>query len=132
MLGYARLWLSIITKDTLSSSHDISLQVTPYWLIPSLTTWLTCSGNHKQKLYWGHEDIMIPVYKDMSEAFKRHPDADVLVNFASLRSAFEATMETMQYPQVCNHPHPWNCINIFVATDQNYRYYCWRDPGEQD
>lgn len=58
------------------------------------------SGNHKQKLYWGHEDIMIPVYKDMSEAFKRHPDADVLVNFASLRSAFEATMETMQYPQI--------------------------------
>jgi len=43
---------------------------------------------------------MIPVYKDMSEAFKRHPDADVLVNFASLRSAFESTMEAMQYPQV--------------------------------
>lgn len=58
------------------------------------------SGNHKQKLYWGHEDVMIPVYKDMSEAFKRHPDADVLVNFASLRSAYEATMETLQYPQV--------------------------------
>ena len=36
----------------------------------------------------------------MSEAFKRHPEADVLVNFASLRSAFEATMEAMQYPQV--------------------------------
>ena len=43
---------------------------------------------------------MVPVYKDMSEAFKRHPDADVLVNFASLRSAYEATMEAMQYPQV--------------------------------
>jgi len=61
------------------------------------------SGNHKQKLYWGHEDVMIPVYKDMSEAFKRHSDADVLVNFASLRSAFEATMEAMQYPQVRNY-----------------------------
>ena len=46
---------------------------------------------------------MIPVYKDMSEAFKRHPDADVLVNFASLRSAFEATMEALQYPQVRRH-----------------------------
>ncbi|XP_065896652.1 ATP-citrate synthase-like isoform X2 [Dysidea avara] len=58
------------------------------------------SGNHKHKLYWGHEDIMIPVYKEMSEAFKRHPDADVLVNFASLRSAYESTMEAMQYPQI--------------------------------
>ena len=56
---------------------------------------------------------MIPVYKDMSEAFKHHPDADVLVNFASLRSAYEATMETMQYPQVCKHLHPLKLYEYF-------------------
>lgn len=31
---------------------------------------------------------------------KKHSDVDVLINFASLRSAFDSTMETMQYPQV--------------------------------
>eukprot|EP00794_Sanderia_malayensis_P003294 gene3295-3777_t len=58
------------------------------------------SGNHKQKFYYGHKEIMIPVYKDMAEAMKKHPDADVMVNFASLRSAFESTIEAMQYPQI--------------------------------
>lgn len=36
----------------------------------------------------------------MSDAMKKHPDADVLINFASLRSAYESTMETLTYPQV--------------------------------
>lgn len=37
---------------------------------------------------------------------KNHPDADVLVNFASLRSAYDTTIEAMTYPQVC-----WNGTN---------------------
>lgn len=35
---------------------------------------------------------------------KKHPDVDVLISFASLRSAFDSTMETMQYPQVKARP----------------------------
>uniref|UniRef100_A0A4W6CUJ2 ATP-citrate synthase n=1 Tax=Lates calcarifer TaxID=8187 RepID=A0A4W6CUJ2_LATCA len=58
------------------------------------------TGDHKQKFYWGHKEILLPVYKNMSDAMKKHPDVDVLINFASLRSAFDSTMETMQYPQV--------------------------------
>lgn len=62
--------------------------------------WLNISGDHKQKFYWGHKEILVPVYKNMSDAMKKHPDVDVLISFASLRSAFDSTMETMQYPQV--------------------------------
>lgn len=36
----------------------------------------------------------------MSDAFKKHPDASVLVNFASLRSAYESTMEALKFPQI--------------------------------
>ena len=117
-------WLQgMLDFDYLSSrkTPSVAAMIYPFrWLHIGhsyilLSLWSTCSGNHKQKLYWGHEDIMIPVYKDMSEAFKRHPDADVLVNFASLRSAYEATMETMQYPQVCRSTFiHWNCISTFV------------------
>lgn len=58
------------------------------------------SGDHKQKFYWGHKEILIPVYKNMSDAMKKHPEVDVLINFASLRSAYDSTVETMNYPQV--------------------------------
>ena len=36
----------------------------------------------------------------MADAMKKHPNAEVLVSFASLRSAYESTMETMEFPQV--------------------------------
>ncbi|CAB1341682.1 unnamed protein product [Coregonus sp. 'balchen'] len=58
------------------------------------------TGDHKQKFYWGHKEILLPVYKNMGDAMKKHPEVDVLINFASLRSAFDSTMETMQYPQI--------------------------------
>ncbi|KAM6951256.1 ATP-citrate synthase [Aplochiton taeniatus] len=58
------------------------------------------TGDHKQKFYWGHKEILLPVYKNMADAMKKHPAVDVLISFASLRSAFDSTMETMQYPQI--------------------------------
>ncbi|XP_067100577.1 ATP-citrate synthase isoform X1 [Osmerus mordax] len=58
------------------------------------------TGDHKQKFYWGHKEILLPVYKNMADAMKKHPEVDVLISFASLRSAFDSTMETMQYPQI--------------------------------
>ncbi|KAL5286853.1 ACLY family protein [Megaselia abdita] len=58
------------------------------------------TGDHKQKYYWGHKEILIPVYKQMSDAIHKHKDADVLVNFASLRSAYESTLEVLEYPQI--------------------------------
>lgn len=36
----------------------------------------------------------------MSEAMNKHPDADCMINFASLRSAYDATLEAMKFPQV--------------------------------
>ena len=36
----------------------------------------------------------------MADAMKKHPEVDVLINFASLRSAYDSTMETMSYAQV--------------------------------
>ncbi|KAJ4440235.1 hypothetical protein ANN_08374 [Periplaneta americana] len=58
------------------------------------------TGDHKQKFYWGHKEILIPVYKKMEDAMTKHREADVVVNFASLRSAYESTIEAMNYPQI--------------------------------
>lgn len=58
------------------------------------------SGDHKAKFYWGHKEILINVYKNMKDAMKKHPDADVMISFASLRSAYESTLETLEYRQI--------------------------------
>lgn len=58
------------------------------------------TGDHKQKYYWGHKEVLIPVYKKMSDAITKHKEVDVLVNFASLRSAYESTLEVLDYPQI--------------------------------
>ena len=50
----------------------------------------------------------------MDDAMKKHPEADVLVSFASLRSAFESTIEVMNYPQVT--------VNILYLLDFNNNY----------
>ncbi|KAM7045341.1 LOW QUALITY PROTEIN: ATP-citrate synthase-like [Molossus nigricans] len=58
------------------------------------------TGDHKQKFYWGHKEILIPVFKNMADAMKKHPEVDVLINFASLRSAYDSSIETMNYAQI--------------------------------
>lgn len=58
------------------------------------------TGDHKLKFYWGHKEVLIPVYTKMADAMSKHKDADVLVNFASLRSAYDSTIETMNFPQI--------------------------------
>lgn len=55
------------------------------------------SGNHYTKFYWGTEETLIPVYQTIKEASEKHPDAAVLVNFASFRSVYQSTMEALEF-----------------------------------
>ncbi len=51
-------------------------------------------GNHK--VFWGTKEIIIPIYPTIAAAARRHPDADVLINFASFRSAYATSMEALE------------------------------------
>jgi ATP citrate (pro-S)-lyase len=55
------------------------------------------SGNHYSKLYWGTTETLVPVYTSIAEACKKHPDASVMVNFASFRSVYETVHETLEH-----------------------------------
>lgn len=55
------------------------------------------SGNHYAKLYWGIEEVLIPVYTSIEEAVSKHADTTVMVNFASFRSVFETVTETLNF-----------------------------------
>jgi ATP-citrate lyase alpha-subunit len=53
------------------------------------------SSNKFEKFFYGPDEIMVPVYKSTAEASAAHPNADVLLNFASFRTAYDVTMEAL-------------------------------------
>ncbi|MFX1516379.1 MAG: citrate/2-methylcitrate synthase [Promethearchaeota archaeon] len=55
-------------------------------------------GYHK--VFWGGTEIVIPIYRKLELAVKRHPDANVLINFSSFRSAYPTTMEALNYDSI--------------------------------
>ncbi|MCJ1383696.1 citrate synthase [Xylographa soralifera] len=57
-------------------------------------------GQFVSKMYWGTSETLLPVYQDVEKAMEKHPDVDIVVNFASSRSVYSSTMELMEYPQI--------------------------------
>jgi ATP-citrate lyase alpha-subunit len=51
-----------------------------------------------EKFFWGPDEIMIDVFRSTEEAAAAHPNADVLLNFASFRTAYDVTMEALALP----------------------------------
>ena len=54
-------------------------------------------GHHIQKFYWGTKETLLPVYTSVDEAVRKHPEADVVVNFASSRSVYSSTQEILKH-----------------------------------
>ena len=54
----------------------------------------TRGGLHK--CFWGTREILLPMYRTLKEATNNHPDADVMVNFASFRSAYPTSKEALE------------------------------------
>ena len=63
------------------------------------------SSNKFDKFFWGPDEVMIPLYKNTAEAKAAQPQADVLLNFASFRTAYDVTMEALDIGG-------FNCIMI--------------------
>ena len=57
------------------------------------------SSNKFDKFFFGTEEVMIPIYRSTEEAVAAHPNADVLLNFASFRTAYDVTMDALRFPQ---------------------------------
>uniref|UniRef100_A0A1I8BCU3 ATP citrate synthase n=1 Tax=Meloidogyne hapla TaxID=6305 RepID=A0A1I8BCU3_MELHA len=55
------------------------------------------TGDHKQKFYFGQNELLVPAYKSMEKAFRSHPDASVMITFASMRSVFDTVVEALQF-----------------------------------
>jgi ATP-citrate lyase alpha-subunit len=68
---------------------------------PSVAAIVAPTSNSKfEKFFYGPNEIMVPVYKTTGVAVKENDDADVLLNFASFRTAYDVTMEALTFDQI--------------------------------
>lgn len=63
---------------------------------PSVAGVINPGSDGFQKLFFGQEEIAVPVHGSIPSACKVHPTADVFINFASFRSAYASSMEALK------------------------------------
>jgi succinyl-CoA synthetase alpha subunit len=69
--------------------------------IPSVAAIINPAGSDSfSKFFFGKREILIPLYKTIEKAAKMHPNVDVMINFASFRSAASSTEEALAIPQI--------------------------------
>jgi len=62
---------------------------------PSIAGIINPSRAGWHKVFFGRKEILVPMYRTFAEATRAQPQADVMVNFSSQRSAFSTTMEAL-------------------------------------
>ncbi len=68
---------------------------------PSVAAIINPTGTDSYaKFFFGKREILIPVYKTIEKAAQMHPKVDVMINFASFRSAAPSTEEALTIPQI--------------------------------
>ncbi|MBI5036296.1 ATP citrate synthase [Candidatus Micrarchaeota archaeon] len=64
---------------------------------PSVAAIVDASSQNALPAFFGAKQILIPAYKTTKEAYNK-TKAEVFINFASFRSAYDTTLEAMNYP----------------------------------
>ncbi|KAH0676610.1 hypothetical protein KY285_024411 [Solanum tuberosum] len=67
---------------------------------PSVAAIINPSSEGFKKLFFGQEEIAIPVHSTVEAACAAHPTVDVFINFASSRSAFASSMSALKQPTI--------------------------------
>eukprot|EP00897_Mesotaenium_endlicherianum_P003449 jgi/Mesen1/3131/ME000184S02194 len=67
---------------------------------PSVAGVINPGSDGFQKLFFGQEEIALPVHGSIVAACKAHTTADVFINFASFRSSYASSMEALKQPTI--------------------------------
>jgi len=62
---------------------------------PSVAALIEPGSSGLHKVFFGLNEILIPIYPTIEEAAKKHPHADVFINFASFRSAYASSLKAL-------------------------------------
>ena len=99
----------LFTKDTTSIVYGYHVNAIQRMLdfdyaagrkVPSVAAIVNPGSEGVHKVFFGKGEILLPMYKSLAAASVKHPKADVVVNFASYRSAFESSMEALNNPNI--------------------------------
>ncbi len=63
---------------------------------PSVAAIVHSGKKGVHKAFFGQKEILIPIYNSLNEATEKHPQSEVLINFASHRSAYFAAKEALE------------------------------------
>lgn len=94
------------TKVIFYNEHPVPIQaMLDYdWICSKTEVCVSAIVNPKKsgfhKTFFGPNEILIPVFKTLEEAVRYDPKADVLINFASVRSSFESTKVALETPNI--------------------------------
>ncbi len=102
--------IQLFDRNTQSFIYNNQVQATQRMLdfdyaagreTPSVAAIVNPTGSDSfAKFFFGKREILIPVYKTIEKAAAMHPKVDVMMNFASFRSAAPSTEEALAVPQI--------------------------------
>jgi succinyl-CoA synthetase alpha subunit len=100
----------LFDKDTQSFIYNMQVNAVQRMLdfdfvstrkTPSVAAIINPTGSNSfQKFFFGPKEILVPVYKSLKNAANLHKNVDVMINFASFRSAVSSTEEAFLIPQI--------------------------------
>ena len=68
--------------------------------VPSVAAIVHPGRKGYHKAFFGAKEILTPIYDSIEKAAQNHPQASVLINFASFRSAFQSSKEALIQPNI--------------------------------
>jgi ATP citrate (pro-S)-lyase len=67
---------------------------------PSIAGLVAPGRNGMHKAFFGKKEILLPIYSSIDDAVKAKPDADVMINFASFRSAYDSSKSALEQDSI--------------------------------
>ncbi len=68
---------------------------------PSIVAIVVPTGNRKfEKFMYGQDEFIIPIFRSTKSAASAFPNASLLINFASFRTAYQVALETIDIPSI--------------------------------
>ena len=100
----------LFNRDTQAFIYNMQVNATQRMLdfdyasgreTPSVAAIINPTGSESlQKFFYGPKEILIPVYKSIERAAGKHKNVDVLISFASFRSAAKSAEEAFEIPRI--------------------------------
>jgi ATP-citrate lyase alpha-subunit len=68
--------------------------------VPSVAAIINPTRSGLHKCFFGTQEIFLPMYREVDQGAAKHPDADVFINFASFRSAYQTTLQALELEEI--------------------------------